>query len=345
MAASRRGFPVIGRDIAGQGLIAVRAPENTLANSMPIQRTICSFFILAGNVVAIPLAWGHTGEAHDAATGLAWNADPWLIGCMAAAGFLYARGIQRLWANSRRGAGVSIARAACFVAGMATLVVALLSPVDTLGAELFSMHMVQHELLMLVAAPLLVCGRPLAVAIWAFRLAGRLRIAQLIKFSAVQTPWHLLTRPSVAWLLHAVVLWGWHFPTLFQAGLTSDFLHAVQHFSFLASALLFWSALIGPQWRLRAGAAVIYILTTLIHTGMLGALLTFSTRIWYPIYAHTTQAWGLSVLEDQQLGGLIMWVPAGFILLLTGLLIAAKAILPEMQPDRPPARGADGRAL
>lgn len=305
---------------------------------MPIPRPSILFSIFAGNVALVPFAFAHSVDAHEGVA-LLWNLDPWIIVGIAAAGFLYARGIHALWANSRRGAGVPVWRAACFAVGMATLVVALLSPVDTLGSQLFSMHMVQHELLMLVAAPLLVCGRPLAVSVWAFRLGTRKRIAQLVNSRAVKVSWQLLTIPLAAWLLHAVVLWAWHFPTLFQAGLRSDAVHAVQHFSFLASALLFWASLIGPHWRLRAGTAVICILTTAIHTGMLGALLTFSTRIWYPMYAQTTGAWGLTVLEDQQLGGLIMWVPAGFVLLLSGLLVAANAVMPGWQADRHVARG------
>ncbi len=286
----------------------------------------------------MPLAFAHSVDAHEEAA-LSWNSDPWVIAGIAAAAFLYLRGIRALWASSRRGAGVPVWRAACFAAGIATLIVALLSPVDTLGSQLFSMHMVQHELLMLVAAPLLVCGRPLAVSVWAFRPDTRKRIAQLVNSRVVKRPWQLLTIPLAAWLLHAVVLWAWHFPTLFQAGLRGDAVHALQHFSFLASALLFWASLIGPHWRLRAGAAVIYILTTAIHTGMLGALLTFSTRIWYPLYAQTTGAWGLTVLEDQQLGGLIMWVPAGFVLLFSGLLVVANAIMPGWHTERDAVRG------
>lgn len=306
---------------------------------MPTRRLFCIFCGFAGNTGVASVAWAHAGEAHAGAVALAWNTDPWIIASMAVTAFLYAWGIQRLWSHARRGAGVPVWRSACFAAGMATLVVALLAPVDTLGAQLFSMHMVQHELLMLVAAPLLVCGRPLAVFMWAFPPGGRKRIARMLKSRMLQAPWLLLTRPLTAWLLHALVLWAWHFPSLFQAGLRSDFLHAVQHASFLVSALLFWMSLIGPHWRMRAGTALIYLLTTLIHTGMLGALLTFSTRIWYPVYATTTEAWGLSPLEDQQLGGLIMWVPAGFILLLAGLLVASKAIAPDWQGERRAASG------
>lgn len=294
--------------------------------------------MFAAGVGIVPLALGHSGATHGGTAVLTWNADPWIVPGMAATSFIYALGIHRLWQNSRRGGGVAVWRAACFTGGMATLMVALLSPVDTLGAELFSMHMVQHELLILIAAPLFVCGRPLAVFVWAFRAGRRKRLVHLVKSRAVRMAWQMLSNPFFAWLVHAVVLWAWHLPRLFRAGLTSDFVHTLQHLSFLASALMFWAALIGQHWRQRSGAAMIYILTTIIHTGMLGALLTFSTSVWYPEYAQTAGAWGLSELEDQQLGGLIMWVPGGFILLIAGMLIAANAIMLDYKFKQPIAR-------
>lgn len=281
---------------------------------------------LAGVRAAPALA--HAGEDH-AGGALAWNGDPWIIGGLALSGFLYALGMRRLWRNAGRGAGVPAWRIACFAAGMVTLAVSLLSPVDTLGSELFSMHMVQHELMMLVAAPLIILGHPLVLYLWAFNPGARRRIGQWTKLGAVKGTWRTLTMPLPAWLLHAIVLWGWHFPIMFQASLKSDAVHTVQHLSFLVSALLFWAALIGTSARMRDGSAVLYILTTLIHTGMLGALLTFSSTAWYPVYAGRTEAWGLTLLEDQQLGGLIMWVPAGFVLLLAALAVAAKVVMPE----------------
>lgn len=334
------GEAATGRDIAGRWLMDVRQPQYSLAQlPMNLQRLARGLLFLVANGALTSSVLAHTGEAHGA-TSWTWNADPWIIGGIGLAATLYSGGIIRLWRNSHTGGGVPVWRAACFAVGICTLVAALISPVDAISGELFSMHMVQHELMMLVAAPLLVCGRPLAVSIWAFAPDWRKRIGALIKLRAVQGPWQLLMLPSFAWLLHGVVLWAWHFPTLFQAGLASDFVHAVQHFSFLASALLFWASLIGPQLRMRSGAGVIYILTTAIHTGMLGALLTFSTKIWYPAYASTAPAWGLTVLEDQQLGGLIMWVPAGFILLLAGLLVAANAIMPDWHGGNQAPRGA-----
>lgn len=239
---------------------------------------------------------------------------------------LYACGIRRLWQRAEPGAGVPVRSALCFFTGLAVLAMALLSPLDAWGADLFSAHMLQHELMMLVAAPLIVCGKPLPVVTWAFRPRDRRRIASMIKATVTRDLWRALTQPPCAWSVHAVVLWAWHMPRLFEAGLESHTVHAMQHFSFVMSALLFWSSLIGS--RMRHGMAVPYILSTAIHTGVLGALLTFSPRAWYPAYSESAPAWGLTALQDQQLGGLIMWVPAGFVFVFAGLVAAASAMAP-----------------
>jgi putative membrane protein len=117
-------------------------------------------------------------------------------------------------------------------------------------------------------------------------------------------------------------LWVWHAPTLFQATLKSDLVHTCQHVCFLGSALLFWWALIhGPQGLMGYGAALLYLFTTSAHSGALGALITFTGSVLYPAYDKTTASWGLTALEDQQLGGLIMWVPAGLVYIGAGLAL------------------------
>jgi putative membrane protein len=136
----------------------------------------------------------------------------------------------------------------------------------------------------------------------------------------VQSIWTPLTTPAIAWILHAVILWAWHLPVLFQAPLRNGLVHTVQHLSFLGSALLFWWALVhGREGLMGYGAAVVYVFTTAVHTSILGALLTFSPTTWYPAYAATAPLWGLTLLEDQQIGGLIMWVPAGLVYIAAGL--------------------------
>src|SRR5690606_29365178 len=123
--------------------------------------------------------------------------------------------------------------------------------------------------------------------------------------------------PVFAWAAYAVTLWLWHIPALYQATLDNEVVHAAQHISFLIASLLFWSVLFEPGRARRSayGTGVIYIFTTALHGSVLGALLTFSRVPWFPTYAPNTEAWGISLLDDQQLAGLIMWVPHGFLYL------------------------------
>jgi len=214
-------------------------------------------------------------------------------------------------------------RAVLFAAGLAVLVLPLVSPLDHLGdEELLSAHMLQHEALMVVAAPLFVLGRPLAAFAWALPPAWRRATGRFFHQPAWRVPWLLVTAPLAAWLVHALVLWLWHVPAAFEAALASEAVHALQHTSFLLAALLYWWSVIGHE-RQRA-AAMPSLFTTMIHTGALGALLTLSPIAWYPTYATRTLAFGLDPLEDQQLGGLIMWIPAGAAYLACGLATAAR---------------------
>ena len=203
------------------------------------------------------------------------------------------------------------------------LALALISPLHALGEVLFSAHMVQHEILMLAAAPLLVLSRPLVPMLRGMPMQWRRALGAWAKRPAVRGVWVGITRPFTAWWLHAVALWIWHAPQLFQATLTSDWMHSFQHISFLGSALLFWWSMFYAESRSTYGAGVLYIFTTGVHTSILGALLTFARSAWYPAYALTTAAWQLSPLEDQQVGGLIMWVPAGVVYLGAGLALFA----------------------
>lgn len=262
--------------------------------------------------------------ARALAHGPAWNTEPWIVVCIAAPALAYALGMARLIAASRNSTA-AVSNATCFTAGMAALVAALMSPLDTLGSELFSAHMLQHELLMLAAAPLLVLGRPLAIWVWAVKPGIRNKAARVVHSPSLARPWAALTQPLIAWTLHALVLWGWHLPVLFEAAGANEGLHALQHVSFLLSALLFWQIVLVPRARKLAPVGVLlYLFTTMLHTGALGALLTFASSVWYSSYATSAPHWGLSGLEDQQLGGLIMWIPGGAVYLVIAVVIAAR---------------------
>ncbi|MBV8866261.1 MAG: cytochrome c oxidase assembly protein [Acidobacteriaceae bacterium] len=278
---------------------------------MSIQRLIAIASI-------IPLiAFAHTGEPlQPEDLWSAWTFNAGLTLPLTVSAVLYALG-------SRKHFGLTGLQKGCFWAGWLSLAIALLSPLHPLGEVLFSAHMVQHEILMIIAAPLLVVSRPLVTFLWALPMKWRRHLGHWSKTRAVRSSWLFLTAPLAAWWIHALAIWLWHAPPLFEATLTSDLIHAAQHLSFFASALLFWWALVYAHGRRTYGSGVLYIFTTAIHTGILGALLTFSPHLWYPTYTTTTQAWGLSSLEDQQIGGLIMWVPASLVYLIAGLVLLA----------------------
>jgi putative membrane protein len=279
----------------------------------------------------IPLAHGggHAGEAgsfkphdwHELVR--AWEFDPLVILGLVLTAWLYVRGLRRMW-REHPGGGVHPWEACCYAAGWFAIFVALVSPLHPWGRVLFSAHMTQHEILMLVGAPLVVLGRPLLVYLKALPrgLAGDLaRAANTPSWSAT---WHAISNPFSAWLIHAAVLWAWHVPSWFEATIDNDFVHSLQHISFLGSALLFWWAVThGPGRAAAYGMALVYLFTTALHSGLLGVLITFATRVWYPAYGETTQSWGLTPLEDQQLGGLIMWIPAGVVYVIAALAFMA----------------------
>ena len=236
---------------------------------------------------------------------------------LAAAAVCYAIGSRRL---AGRGARLRRVERASFWIGWATIVAAVAPPMDRAAAQLFSMHMVQHELLMLVGAPLLIVGRPIVPWLWA--LPDRLRPGAGAGLSrpAVSRLWRMLTAPIAAWALHGVAIWVWHLPVLYEAAVLDEAVHAFQHATFVGTAVLFWWGLVyGRYGRAAYGASALYVFVTSVHTGILGALFTLSDGPFYAIYAERAAAAGIDAVADQQLAGLYMWIPAGLVLTLFGL--------------------------
>jgi putative membrane protein len=257
-----------------------------------------------------------------------WADEPWVVALMALSMAAYATGYLRLRRRASprsRSTRVRATHLLAFAGGWVALALALFSPLDTLSAALFSAHMVQHESMMLIAAPLLVTGRPLGVWMWALPRRMRVAVGGLVRTHAFSRCWRGLRWPLTAWLLHAAALWGWHMPAMFQAALLHPWIHSLQHASFLFTALLFWWTVAGEGARRQTdGHAMLSLFTTMVHTGALGALITLAPGLWYPLYVEPCSALGVDPLHDQQLGGLIMWVPAAAAYLVGGLAIAAR---------------------
>jgi putative membrane protein len=250
----------------------------------------------------------HNGEIHAAQV---WNAITAVSLLFILA--VYIAGLTKLWRSEGGRHTIRKWQAAAFVLGWISAALALLGPLDRWSDVLFSAHMAQHELLMLVAAPLMIVGRPFLTLLTVTRAAARLA-----------RPLDAITGPVTVLILHAVVLWMWHIPALFEAALHDETVHVIQHLGFFITAAMFWYALIhGRYGRLGYGVAVLYVFATAMHTQILGALLTFGTRIWYPTHAARTAAAGVNAVDDQQLAGIVMWIPFGVIFTLVGLALFA----------------------
>ena len=256
-------------------------------------------------LVAAPAA-AHDGEVHVPG----WTLDPLLVVPLILLLLVFVAGSIRL---ARRGS-VNRKSMLLFLAGWAVLTLALLSPLHEGGETSFTLHMIEHELIMLVATLLIAasgCGGALA---WGLPRPLRLGLAGSWKapFTAL---WKQLTEPVTATILQAIAMWAWHVPALFDRALESSGMHIAQHSSFIATSLLFWWAMLHPRAD-RGGfglSAACLFITSLIG-GALGALMAFSESPWYAGYAEMSMSGlGLDPVADQQLAGLLMWIPGGLV--------------------------------
>jgi putative membrane protein len=236
---------------------------------------------------------------------------------------VYATGVIRVWRSAGYGRGIRPVDALAFVCGWLALVAALSPPLDGWSEAWLMAHMAQHELLMVIAAPLIAVSAPLIALLWATPSAIRRRALDGARRRPIVAAWSAVTAPVSVFLLHGVALWVWHLPVLYVYALEHEAAHILQHLCFFGTAALFWWGIAhGRYGRLGYGAAVFYVFATAVHSGVLGALLTFSPRVWYVPYL-TARRDGLTPLEDQQLAGLLMWVPGGLILAACGLALFA----------------------
>lgn len=236
------------------------------------------------------------------------------LGSLAAVAALYVFAVVRSRASRRIAAWP---RAASFLGGLVVLGVALSPAAEAAAARRLSAHMIQHLALWLVAPPLLVWGRPVTAGMLALPLAPRRGLHRLEV--RVRPAMRVLAHPVVVWCVSAAALWGWHLPRAYQAAVRDAGVHASEHLAFLTAALLLWGAVLGsmPYRRPGRGAAIVLLFATMVQSAWLAMVLGLTERVVYPVYA----IGAVDALADQQLAGVLMWVPMAVVYsVVTGLL-------------------------
>src|SRR5262249_29347319 len=219
-------------------------------------------------------------------------------------------------------------RLVAYLTGLTSVVLALCSPLEVLAELSFTAHMVQHELLLMVAPPLLLLGAPFPVILWALPLSLRRRVGALVaRPGPFRRTLRTLTWMPVAGALYTVSIWGWHHPVAYEAALRHPVLHDLEHLSFFGAAVLFWWPVVNPAprfHRLRTGMAygarIGYLIVATAQNTLLGAALGLSERVPYPSYAAAPRLFAdWNPVDDQAFGGGVMW--SGSHMFLLALLI------------------------
>ena len=281
-----------------------------------------------------------------------WSPDPLVVIGALVAGWFYARGsgnLREIGKRTGRGLIISNGRIVAFWAGLVTMLIALASPLDTATATIFSAHMIQHILLIAVGPPLILLGSPLTVILNGVPHSWRRPIAGVSNVRAISSTLAILTIPVIAWCLHALTLWVWHDPTLYQAAVRHEWLHLVEHFSFVATAFFYWWTIIPASNRAHnsvgPGVGILSVFAMGMQGAVLGAILTFWGSPIYPVYSGRSELWGISALSDQRLAGLIMWIPAGSIYVVAALMLLAQWFQVDADDHTPASADATTTAI
>lgn len=250
-----------------------------------------------------------------------WNiGDPFSILVLVAAS-VYMFGLVRLAVRSHT-SPLDSKRVYAGIGGFAALYIALAGPFDAFAQEAFWMHMIQHLIISLVAAPLLLLASPMPAYLWAMPATVRLGAGELLREDGlIKRSLKWLIDPRITVPLFIGTLYAWHAPALFSAALRNDSVHYLQHFTFFLTAALFWWPIIGPapvRSKLSYPQRLIYLLTVVTPTAVLASIITMSRSVIYDEYLTSPGHWNMTPLEDQTMGGLILWIP-GNALYLAGL--------------------------
>lgn len=250
---------------------------------------------------------GGTIQPDGLATWRVWVPDPWVFAVTGALIIVYGRGYLTM--------RVPLDRALAFVAAQAILILALSPGMEAWAYTLLSAHMVQHLLLLVVSAPLLAYSRPLAPLLLGLPKGPVRRVASRLARAMQRGPRGASVTVLGTLLLASGVVWLWHVPGFYEAAIHSSSLHMLEHVLFLATAVLFWATVLPGSRGARAhnAARIPALFAMSVQGAMLGALIAFSSSLWFEHYGSTASLWGLTAADDQQMAGLVMWMIGGLV--------------------------------
>lgn len=271
-------------------------------------------------VPSVALAHGATG-APSISTLWNWEFDPYALVPGVVAATLYMWLVARVNAL-HPGAPVPQRRIVSFYLGLATFFIAVASPVAVYDDDLFSAHMIQHMFLVFAVPPLLLLSAPMTLLLRAVRPGVRRRwLLPLLHSTGLK----ILLFPGVTWLAFVVTLWGTHFTPLYDEAVQNLWVHRLEHFLYVGSALLFWWPIVhsdpGP-WRIPHPARILYLALAMAQLIFFSLVLVSPSSPLYSSYEATDRTWGPSALTDQQAGAALMWI-MGVMVFIGGILLVA----------------------
>ncbi len=266
---------------------------------------------------------------------LSWNWRLSVIIVLALAGTFFTIGWVRLRRRQRRGQLAKGWKLASYWAGLLISGIALMSPIDTLGGQLFLMHMVQHLLLIMISPPLLLITNPMPFMLWGIPKKWRRGIGHglgrlLHRDKAFRKNFKIATSAGIIWLVWVIMVFGWHDPFLYNAALTYEWVHDLEHISFFLAGMLFWWHVTGAGPRLHKQASlfgrIAFVIGAIPPNMLTGVALAFAKEPVYTYYTAVPRLWNLTVMDDQQIGGVIMWVPVSMMYIIAALVLISRVL-------------------
>jgi putative membrane protein len=265
----------------------------------------------------------------------AWRPEIMLSLGLAAAIHLAGR-----WRLKRQGSArlVKPWRSVAYLSGLAVLWIALMSPIDVLSGQFFFMHMIQHLLLVMIAPPLLLIGNPMPIMLWGLPTGLRREIGRWLRpDSGFRRAVRSLTTPGLVWLYFVAFLVGWHDPRAYNLTLENELVHDLEHLTFFGTAVLFWWHVVGAapriHRRLSRGVRIGYTLSVVPPNALTGITIAFASEPIYTYYTTVPRLGEMTVLEDQMLGGVIMWIPGSMMYIVAALILLAQIVRAEDEKE------------